>query len=64
MARDRQPDIKKKDEPWIRSKSSRSKQKIKRNIRPNASKKLTEYGLQLREKQKVRFVYGVKKTIL
>lgn len=30
-----------------------------RNIRPNANKKLTEYGIQLREKQKAKFVYGV-----
>lgn len=33
--------------------------KSNRNIRPNANKKLTEYGVQLREKQKVKFVYGV-----
>lgn len=33
--------------------------KSKRNIRSNASRKLTEYGTQLREKQKAKFVYGV-----
>lgn len=33
--------------------------KSNRNIRPNANKKLTEYGTQLREKQKAKFVYGV-----
>lgn len=33
--------------------------KSNRNIRPNANKKLTEYGIQLREKQKAKFVYGV-----
>ena len=33
--------------------------KSNRNIRPNANRKLTEYGTQMREKQKARFVYGV-----
>ncbi|VWL85303.1 30S ribosomal protein S4 [Oceanivirga miroungae] len=33
--------------------------KSNRNKRPNAAKKLTEYGVQLREKQKAKFVYGV-----
>ncbi|WP_067139645.1 30S ribosomal protein S4 [Oceanivirga salmonicida] len=33
--------------------------KSKRNKRPNAAKKMTEYGTQLREKQKAKFVYGV-----
>ena len=33
--------------------------KSNRNIRPNANRKLTEYGTQLREKQRARFVYGV-----
>ena len=33
--------------------------KSNRNIRPNANIKLTEYGTQQREKQKVKFVYGV-----
>lgn len=33
--------------------------KSNRNKRPNAAKKLTEYGIQLREKQKAKFVYGV-----
>ena len=32
----------------------KSKRELKR-----ANKKLTEYGLQLREKQKAKFIYGV-----
>ncbi|WP_066900369.1 30S ribosomal protein S4 [Streptobacillus notomytis] len=59
MARDRQPILKKCRtlglDPSILGVNKRSK----RNIRPNANKKLTEYGTQLREKQKARFVYGV-----
>lgn len=31
----------------------------KRNPRGNANKKLSEYGVQLREKQKAKFIYGV-----
>lgn len=33
--------------------------KSNRNIRENANKKPTEYAIQLREKQKVKFIYGV-----
>ncbi len=33
--------------------------KSNRNIRENANKKPTEYAIQLREKQKVKFVYGL-----
>lgn len=59
MARDREPILKKCRtlglDPSILGVNKRSK----RNIRPNANRKLTEYGTQLREKQKARFVYGV-----
>ena len=33
--------------------------KSNRNIRENANKKPTEYAIQLREKQKAKFVYGL-----
>lgn len=33
--------------------------KSNRNIRENANKKPTEYAIQLREKQKAKFIYGV-----
>jgi len=35
------------------------KKETKRNKNPNTRKKLSEYGLQLREKQKLKFIYGV-----
>ncbi len=33
--------------------------KSKRNIRENANRKPTEYAIQLREKQKLKFIYGM-----
>jgi len=35
------------------------KKETKRNRNTNTRKKLSEYGLQLREKQKMKFIYGV-----
>lgn len=59
MARDRQPILKKCRTLGLDPSILGVNKKSKRNIRPNANKKLTEYGIQLREKQKARFVYGV-----
>ncbi len=36
-----------------------AKKETKRNRNANSRKKLSEYGLQLREKQKMKFIYGV-----
>lgn len=59
MARDRQPVLKKCRtlglDPSIIGVNKRSK----RNLRPNANRKPTEYATQLREKQKAKFVYGI-----
>lgn len=35
------------------------KKETKRNRNQNSRKKISEYGLQLREKQKLKFIYGV-----
>ncbi len=59
MARDRQPVLKKCRNLGLDPSILGVNKKSKRNIRPNANRKLTEYGTQMREKQKVRFVYGV-----
>lgn len=59
MARDRQPILKRCRTLGLDPSILGVNKKSKRNIRPNASKKLTEYGTQLREKQKAKFVYGV-----
>ena len=59
MARDRQPILKKCRTLGLDPSILGVNKKSSRNIRPNANKKLTEYGTQLREKQKARFVYGV-----
>ena len=59
MARNRQPILKKCRalgiEPMILGVNKTSK----RGFRPNANKKPTEYAIQLREKQKARFIYNV-----
>lgn len=59
MARNRQPILKKCRalgiEPMILGVNKTSK----RGFRPNANKKPTEYAVQLREKQKARFIYNV-----
>ena len=59
MARDRQPVLKKCRTLGIDPSILGVNKKSKRGLRPNANKKLTDYGIQLREKQKARFVYGV-----
>lgn len=59
MARDRQPVIKKCRTLGIDPSILGVNKKSKRGLRPNANRKLTDYGIQLREKQKARFVYGV-----
>lgn len=59
MARNRQPILKKCRalgiEPMVLGVNKTSK----RGFRPNANKKPTEYAIQLREKQKARFIYNV-----
>lgn len=59
MARNRQPVLKKCRNLGLDPIILGVNKKSNRNIRPNANRKLTEYGIQLREKQKARFVYGV-----
>lgn len=59
MARNRQPVLKKCRNLGLDPSILGVNKKSNRNIRPNANRKLTEYGTQLREKQKARFVYGV-----
>ena len=59
MARDRQPVLKRCRNLGLDPSVLGVNKKSNRNIRPNANRKLTEYGPQLREKQRARFVYGV-----
>ena len=59
MARDRQPVLKRCRNLGLDPIVLGVNKKSNRNIRPNANRKLTEYGTQMREKQKARFVYGV-----
>ena len=59
MARDRQPVLKKCRNLGLDPSVLGVNKKSNRNIRPNANRKLTEYGTQIREKQKAKFVYGV-----
>ena len=59
MARDRQPVLKKCRNLGLDPSVLGVNKKSNRNIRPNANRKLTEDGTQMREKQKARFVYGV-----
>ena len=59
MARDRQPVLKKCRNLGLDPSVLGVNKKSNRNIRPHANRKLTEYGTQMREKQKARFVYGV-----
>ena len=59
MARDRQPVLKRCRNLGLDPSVLGVNKKSNTNITPNASRKLTEYGTQLREKQRARFVYGV-----
>ena len=59
MARDRQPVLKRCRNLGLDPIVLGVNKKSNRNIRPNANRKLTEDGTQQREKQKVKFVYGV-----
>ena len=59
MARDRQPVLKRCRNLGLDPIVLGVNKKSNRNLRPNANRKLTEYGTQQREKQKVKFVYGV-----
>ena len=59
MARDRQPVLKRCRNLGLDPIVLGVNKKSNRNIRPNENRKLTEYGTQQREKQKVKFVYGV-----
>ena len=59
MARDRQPVLKRCRNLGLDPSVLGVNKNSNRNIRPNANRKLTEYGTQLREKQRARFVYGV-----
>ena len=59
MARDRQPVLKKCRTLGLDPSILGVNKKSKRVLRPNANNKLTGYGLQLSEKQKARFVYGI-----
>ena len=59
MARDRQPVLKRCRNLGLDPIVLGVNKKSNRNIRTNANRKLTEYGTQQREKQKVKFVYGV-----
>ena len=59
MARDRQPVLKKCRTLGIDTSIIGVNKRSKRNLRPNANRKPTEYATQLREKQKAKFVYGI-----
>lgn len=59
MARDRQPILKRCRALGLDPSVLGINKKSKRGPRPNANTKLTEYAVQLREKQKAKFVYGV-----
>ena len=59
MARDRQTVLKKCRTLGIDPSIIGVNKRSKRNLRPNANRKPTEYATQLREKQKAKFVYGI-----
>ena len=62
MARNRQPVLKKCRALGIDPVVLGVNKSSKRGPRPNANKKPTEYAVQLREKQKVKRIYGVLET--
>ena len=59
MARNRQPVLKKCRALGIDPVVLGVNKSSKRGPRPNANKKPTEYAIQLREKQKAKFIYNV-----
>lgn len=59
MARNRQPILKKCRALGIEPTVLGVNKKSNRGPRPNANTKPTEYAIQLKEKQKAKFVYGV-----
>lgn len=59
MARNRQPVLKKCRALGIEPVVLGVNKTSKRGFRPNANRKPTEYAIQLREKQKARFIYNV-----
>ena len=59
MARNRQPILKKCRALGIEPMVLGVNKSSKRGFRPNANRKPTEYAIQLREKQKARFIYNV-----
>ena len=59
MARNRQPVLKKCRALGIDPVVLGVNKSSKRGPRPNANKKPTEYAVQLREKQKAKFIYNV-----
>lgn len=59
MARDKQPVLKRCRALGIDPIVLGINKKSNRGPRPNANTKLTEYAIQLREKQKAKFIYGV-----
>lgn len=59
MARNRQPILKKCRTLGIDPVILGVNKSSKRNLRPNANRKPTEYAIQLREKQKAKFIYNV-----
>ena len=59
MARNRQPILKRCRALGIEPIALGINKKSNRGMRPNANKKPTEYAIQLKEKQKVKFIYGV-----
>ncbi len=59
MARNREPILKKCRLLGIDPIILGINKKSNRNIRENANKKPTEYAIQLREKQKLKFIYGM-----
>ena len=58
MARDRQPILKKCKALGIDPAVMGVNKNTKRNPKPNR-RKVSEYGIQLNEKQKLRFIYGI-----
>lgn len=59
MARNRQPVLKKCRALGLDPQVLGVNKTSKRGPRPNANKKPTEYAIQLREKQKAKFIYNV-----